>query len=180
MAEPNLKFRTLDFQASSFSNIPQYQNNINLFRNEKKWTKCQVLTSGEDLAFSSFFFSFLNGIKETQKGEQIVQGHLASNKQSQLVFSLQLFDIIPHRLNTSYLHDTLFLSCLSLCDLMDCGPAGHGILQAGELEWVAMPSSRGSSLPKDWTWVSHASCIGRWVFLPLAPSEKQIESESHS
>ena len=37
---------------------------------------------------------------------------------------------------------------LSLCDPMDCSPPGssvHGILQARLLEWVAMPSSRGSS-----------------------------------
>ena len=31
----------------------------------------------------------------------------------------------------------------------------HGILQARILEWVAMPSSRGYSQPRDWTWVSH-------------------------
>ena len=39
-------------------------------------------------------------------------------------------------------------SCLTLCDPMDCGPTGssiHGIPQARILEWVAMPSSRGSS-----------------------------------
>ena len=32
--------------------------------------------------------------------------------------------------------------CLTLCDLMDCGPPGssvHGIPQARILEWVAMP-----------------------------------------
>ena len=36
----------------------------------------------------------------------------------------------------------------TLCDPMDCSPPGssvHGILQARILEWVAMPSSRGSS-----------------------------------
>ena len=36
-------------------------------------------------------------------------------------------------------------SCLTLCDPMDYSPPGssvHGILQAGILEWVAMPSSR--------------------------------------
>ena len=41
-----------------------------------------------------------------------------------------------------------FQSCLTLCNPMDCNPAGssvHGILQARILEWVAMPSSRGSS-----------------------------------
>ena len=34
------------------------------------------------------------------------------------------------------------------CDPMDCSPPGssvRGILQARVLEWVAMPSSRGSS-----------------------------------
>ena len=38
---------------------------------------------------------------------------------------------------------------------MDCIPPGyfvHGILQARILEWVAMPSSRGSSPFRNWTW----------------------------
>ena len=52
------------------------------------------------------------------------------------------------------------LSCVQffLCDSMDCSPLGssvHGILQARALEWVAMPSSRGSSQPRDQTKVSH-------------------------
>ena len=34
-------------------------------------------------------------------------------------------------------------------------PLSIGILQARMLEWVAMPSSRGSSLPRDQTQVSH-------------------------
>ena len=39
-------------------------------------------------------------------------------------------------------------SYLTLWDSMDCSPPGlsvHGILQAKVLEWVAMPSSKGSS-----------------------------------
>ena len=47
-------------------------------------------------------------------------------------------------------------SCLTLCDPMDCSPPGssvHGILQARRLEWVAMPFSRGSSQPRDQTFV---------------------------
>ena len=50
----------------------------------------------------------------------------------------------------------LLQPCLTLCDIMDCSPPGssvHGILQARKLEWVAMPSSRESSWPKDRTWV---------------------------
>ena len=41
---------------------------------------------------------------------------------------------------------------LTLCDPMDYSLPGssiHGILQARILEWVALPSSRGSSRPRD-------------------------------
>ena len=58
-------------------------------------------------------------------------------------------------------------SCPTLCNPMDCGPLGssvHEILQARILEWVTTPSSKGSSWPRDQTWVSDISCIGRRVF----------------
>ena len=62
------------------------------------------------------------------------------------------------------------LSCFSRVPLfatpMDCSPPGssvHGILQEGILERVAMPSSRGSSRPRDQTRFSSVSCIGKWV-----------------
>ena len=45
---------------------------------------------------------------------------------------------------------------------MDCSLPGssiHGIFQARILEWVAIPFSRRSSWPRDWTWVSHT--VGR-------------------
>ena len=35
------------------------------------------------------------------------------------------------------------------------GFSAHGILQARTLEWVAIPFSRGSSWPRDWSLVSH-------------------------
>ena len=57
-------------------------------------------------------------------------------------------------------------SCVTLCDPMDCSPPGssvHGILQARTLEWVAVPSSRGSSRSRDWTCTSYVFCIGRQV-----------------
>ena len=47
-------------------------------------------------------------------------------------------------------------ACLTLCDPMDSYPSGssvHGIFQARILEWVAMPSSMGSSQPRDGTQV---------------------------
>ena len=36
-------------------------------------------------------------------------------------------------------------------------PLFMGILQARKLEWVAMPSSRGYSQPRDWTQVFHTA-----------------------
>ena len=51
-------------------------------------------------------------------------------------------------------------SCPTLCDPVDCslpGSSVHEILQARILERVAISFSRGSSRPRDRTWVS---CIG--------------------
>ena len=65
-----------------------------------------------------------------------------------------------------YLHSVLFFpihgvlvaqSRPTLCDPMDHSlPSSfvHWILQARMLEWVAIPFSRGSSQPRDLTWVS--------------------------
>ena len=57
----------------------------------------------------------------------------------------------------------IMLSVSDSCDPMDCslpGSSVHGILQARILEWVAISFSRGSSRPKNQTWVS---CIaGRY------------------
>ena len=38
-----------------------------------------------------------------------------------------------------------------------------GFFRQEILEWVAMPSSRGYSQPRDQTHVSYVSCFGRWV-----------------
>ena len=49
-------------------------------------------------------------------------------------------------------------SCLTLCEPMDYSPPGssvHVILQARILEWAVISFSRGSSQPRDQTWVSH-------------------------
>ena len=69
-----------------------------------------------------------------------------------------------------FLEIACVLSCfcrVQLCDPMDCSPPGpsvHGILQAGILEWVAMPSSRGSCPPRDRTCVYCVSCTAGEVF----------------
>ena len=54
-------------------------------------------------------------------------------------------------------------SCLTLCDTVDCSLAGfpiHEILQATVLEWIVLPSSRGSSQLRDQT----------HIFSPASPA----------
>ena len=70
------------------------------------------------------------------------------------------------RTHTACTHTKSPQSCSTPCDSMDCSPPGsslHGILQARILEWVTMPSSRGSSHSRDWSCISYISCIGRQV-----------------
>ena len=65
----------------------------------------------------------------------------------------------------------LFQLCLALCDPMDCrlpGSSVYGILQAGILEQVAMPSSRGSSQPRGRI---HVSCTAGRFFATRATGE---------
>ena len=69
-----------------------------------------------------------------------------------------------------------YQSYLTFCDSVDCSPPGsstHWIFQARILEWTAF--SKGSSWPRDWTWVYDFSCIaGR--FFTAEPPGKPIRS----
>ena len=60
--------------------------------------------------------------------------------------------------------------CLTLCDPCSWprppGSSVHGIFQARMLQWVAISSSRGSSLPRD---RSRVSCIAGRFFTTWAP-----------
>ena len=91
----------------------------------------------------------------------------------------QFLSLTNSRHNPSVLRAKLLQSCLTLCGPMDCslpGSSVHGILQARILEWVVMPSSRGSSQPRDRTLVF--SCLLHWQMssLPLVPPEKLLIS----
>ena len=73
----------------------------------------------------------------------------------------------------------LLQSCPTLCDLRDSSlPSSsvHGILQARILKWVAMPSSRESSQPRDWT---HISCFAGRFFTPEPPG-KPLHTDTHT
>ena len=63
--------------------------------------------------------------------------------------------------------------CPALCNPMGCSlpvSSVHGILQA-EILWVAIPFSRGSSKPRDWTQVS---CTAGRFFTNWATREAQL------
>ena len=64
--------------------------------------------------------------------------------------------------------------CLTVCDPMYC--TVHGTLQARTLEWVAIPSSKGSSQPSDRTQVS---CLASDSLL-FEPPEKVNISLLHN
>ena len=58
-------------------------------------------------------------------------------------------------------------SHVRLCETLQTvacqAPLSNGILQARTLEWVAMPSSRGSSQLRERIRTSYVSCVGRAV-----------------
>jgi len=71
--------------------------------------------------------------------------------------------------------------CPILCDPLDCslpGPSIHGFSQVRVLEWVAITFSRGSSRPRDLTFVSWVSYIlyhrATWEALGVRITQIQI------
>ena len=59
---------------------------------------------------------------------------------------------LTEHVSTSGVCVKLLQSCPTLCGPIDCSPPGFsvlGILQARILQWVVVPSSKGSSQPRD-------------------------------
>ena len=78
-------------------------------------------------------------------------------------------------LNANDFNSGCVFSWVQLCDPMDCSPPGssiHGVLQARILQWVAIPSPRGSSWHRDWT---HVFCVSGIAsgFFTIEPSGKK-------
>ena len=73
------------------------------------------------------------------------------------------------------MHAKLLLTSLTLCNPMDYSPPRYsvqGIVQARTVEWVAVSSSRGSSLPRDRTLLSYIFLHWQAGSLPLMPPGK--------
>ena len=77
----------------------------------------------------------------------------------------------------------LLQSCLTLCDPKDYSPLSssvHRILQARILDWVAISSFRGSSIPRNQTSIACVSYIVRkilfnWALQKLAAAAKSLQ-----
>ena len=71
-------------------------------------------------------------------------------------------------------HEQCAQSSLTLQDPMDCSPPGssvHGIFQVKNIRAGYHFLLRGSSWPKNWTWVSYISCTGRQILYRWATGE---------
>ena len=75
------------------------------------------------------------------------------------------------------MHGKSLQLCLTLWDPMDCslpGSSVQGILQTKILEWVAVPSSKGSFWPRAWTCISYVPCIDRQILYHSAIWEAHV------
>ena len=112
------------------------------------------------------------GHKELDMTELLNSNNNESKDHRQVPWA-QIRNLIP----STCVHVQLLQSCLTLCNPMDCclpGSYVHGIIPARILEWVAMPSFRGSFQPRDQTHISCGSFTGRQILYHWATCEAQF------
>ena len=127
---------------------------------------CIAMPTIESAMYWAFDKCFLRGKKKKRGKEGSGEGGTDEGRKEDregrgTYWGILLF--FPMYAGLAYVH---VKSCVWLCNPMNGTLPGsfvHGILQARTLEWVAMPSFRGSSWTRDWTLVSSISSIGRWV-----------------
>ena len=113
-----------------------------------------------------------NSLNFVNRVDALVLGHLCSLTCLHSVLISSHFNCFRSCMSfLPFLHACMlscFSPCLALCEPMDCSPpasSAHEILQARMLvEWVAKPSSKGPSWPRDWIHVSYTSYIGKGFF----------------
>ena len=136
-----------------------------------EFTKQQKETLKDKTPVQSHMTSPVTGVKVTSRPfsllyhlfSHLVKGSLKIEIESGFFLYKMLWFLKQWIERLACVHAKLLQLYLTPCDPMDCSPPGssiHGILQARILEWVAMPSSRGSSWPRDQT---HISYTGRRV-----------------
>ena len=143
------------------------------YKYQVQWLRLQTSTAG------------VTGLTPDQ-GTKILHATWPKNKENKLIFkhckgtnTVSSFLYWYHKTDPSLcVLCWLAQSRPTLWDLMDCSPPGssvHGILQARILGWVAMPSSRASSQPRDPTQVIHTA---GGFFTVWAPREALLSVSS--
>ena len=69
-------------------------------------------------------------------------------------------------------------SCMTIYHPMDCSPPGssvHAILQSRILEWASISFSRGSSLPRNQTWVSKSPALMGGFLTSVPPGKPSLQ-----
>ena len=105
------------------------------------------------------------------------------------VCSLKVFDFMSSTVVCIKKINGTFNLCVHICSVvsnpfhpMDCSlpdSSDHGIFQARILERVAISYSKVSSQPRDWSYISYISCIGRWVLYHCVTRETHNLHTSH-
>ena len=96
---------------------------------------------------------------QPQPCTHVFTGTLLSSSMSHFIICKMEILILPTCVRSVASVCLLFVSLWTVAP----GSSDHGILQTRTLEWVAMPSSRGSSRPRDQIHISYVSCIGNRV-----------------
>ena len=146
---------------SIFPSITVFFNELALSIRWPKYWSFSISPSNEYSRFISFRMDWLDLLAVQGTLKSLLQHH--SSKASILWRSAFLMVQLSHLCMTTgktmqgKKESEAAQSCLTLCDPMDYSLPGfsiHGIFQARVLEWVAISFFRGSSWPRDQTWVS--------------------------
>ena len=145
--------------------VAQTIKNLPAMQETWVWSLGQEDSLKEGMATYSSFLAWKIHMDRGPGGLQSMrwQSQTRLNNQAQyLLFHMAL----PHNANFDILSSEFrgilirFSLMSTLCDSVDCslpGSSVHEILQARILQWVAISFSRGSSQPRDQTWVSRTA-----------------------
>ena len=125
----------------------------------KSWTRLSTLFSFFLFGYVLLYLSYCSDCPSFGHWVLVSIGFYVS------FFVLFLFSYKLGKLHVC-VHAKSLQSCPTLCNPEKGslpGSSVHGILWARILEWVSMPSCRGSSWPRDQTDVPYVSCTGRKV-----------------
>ena len=131
----------------------------------RKWQPTPVFLPGESQGRGSLVGCRLWGRTESNTTEASSSSRLYPSPLTSILWSRNISELVVNIWKGKVLP-----SCPTLCDPMDYRI--HGILQAGILEWVTFPFSRGSSQPRGQTQVSR---IAGGFFTSQATRESQIQ-----